>query len=409
MLSWIWNTRWGGPVLALALIFIVAPIILNLYVGLSLVPKVNHSSSEVVTHFPEILKDLSSLEKDPPFPDLERTKNADTVFTTNLSFDGNKLEPLNTKGHVTLRSLMDKYKWASAPAQLKKLAADSQLKTLNTDWVNSLKEFDYWDFSLRSEISSQLDQIPNLNGIARIGVFSALPVPNYMELRQWNVINLLKLHAKGKGMAGMAAYRKSAQLAHSSGTLIGNMVAAAMLKDEHYLMKALGIKKWNPVPLATIETYKRVSWAWAGVLRTPWFGQWSKDFDSHLVPQSGMCAGLLETLNGTSIIQDYLEPQFPFEPHFATDLANARDLHQRLLKKCGLERYTVFLTPTPPGSNPFIIRGRSQLAEVAEIDPISDTVPINWSRVPYLRRAIGLTIMVIAQPNYMRLYQEKGT
>ena len=195
---------------------------------------------------------------------------------------------------------------------------------------------------------------------------------------------------------GQKIFRKIAQLMASSGSLVGNMFAITMLNDEHYLSSALEIKNWPLISGESIMAYKRASWFWAGIFRHQWVNSYSEQFLQYMLPQTGVCAGVFETISGVTMAQEYLEPHFPFESDYSENITKSINTLRYLLNSCNMNAYEVFLSP----SNPAPISAYFQSIGVeGKLIMIS-------SRVPYVRKAVGLILQAISYVNFLKFYDE---
>jgi hypothetical protein len=325
---------------------------------------------------PEILKDLIALEAFPIFPETQYQSDAQSYLAKYVSWEGSK-DSIADADRV--RELLTKYVyWKTAPGQLKELLNDPEFKALDTRWFEQLHQFDHWNLSTRPEVREGLLKSVGRNGIARIGIFAGLPIPNYAELRQWATLYVLQKYAAGKTAQALPVVRKAAQLSHSSGTLVGHMTAVLMLKDEYTFMAVLKASGFQPVPETLIAAYQRLSWAWVGLAREPWYGELPEEFKPYIGSRFGACTAVWEFGSGPLGYQEFLEPRALFEMDFTANFKRTRVFQEQLLKVCNLHQFREAW-----------IRGGE---------------PIHLGRVPYLRRILGLGLMSLALPDSLHLY-----
>ena len=381
------------------------PLISHLIVKFVYLPRINVAHHKVLSLSPRILADLTLVSQEPPFEETRFEHDAEFFLERYVSWEGLSREVTDADQVTELFSRFTY--WKVAPGQLKQLTEDPMFNSIDTAWMSSLYKYDHWNLSARSEVAHKLQSAARMNGVSRIGVFATLPIPNYNEIRLWATLHLLQKFKAGRALEGFHTFRKTAQLVHSSGTLVGNMIVVAMLKDEHLLTSLFKVKSWELVPTQVIESYQRVSWAWVALSREPWFREFPEDFKTYMRPQLGLCAAAWELGSSVSGFQDFLEPRFVFESDFSANIERSRNFQIQLLKTCNMSSLTSLVTETPPGANPWFGKGYEDLLMV---DPqgTSEATTMNWSRVPYLRRIMGLTLLTVATPNYLQHYEREA-
>ncbi len=394
----------------LAGIFIVIavaiPTVSHLIVKFVYWPRINVAHQRVERLTPKILADLKEVAQEPPFKETRFEHDAQFFLESYISWEGLDKVVRDADNVVDLFNRFTY--WKTAPGQLRQLTEDPAFKNISTDWMESLYKFDHWNLAGRSEVAQKLQLAAQMNGIKRIGLFATLPIPNYNEIRLWATLHLLKKYGAGKILEGFHTFRQTAQLVHSSGTLVGNMIAVAMLKDEHMLAEMLKVSNWELVSMPAIEAYQRVSWAWVALSHEPWFREFPEEFAAYMRPQLGLCAAAWELNSSVSGFQDFLEPKVIFESDFAENMERSRKFQIQLLKTCNLSSVAAVVSSTPAGANPWFGKGYNELLVMDIPAGARDAASINWSRVPYLRRILGLTLLTVAAPNYLQLYERKG-
>jgi hypothetical protein len=260
--------------------------------------------------------------------------------------------------------------------------SEPEFKAIDTKWMDDLARFDHWDLASNAEMAKSLAGMSALDGIGRIREFASLRLPQYTDLRNWATLHVLKAHAEGRAIHAMPAVRRAAQLAHSSGTLIGHMMAASLLNDEHNFVDVLKLKSWPTVPLEVIQAYRRISWAWVGLALENWHKGLPEEFKPYMKPQLGACTPAWET--GYLGLMDFMEPRFPFETNFTSYFVRGRQMHREVVKMCGLEALKDVWEPTA---------GDIQVSKNSRL-----------VRVPYLRRVLGLLLATAAVPDFFGIY-----
>lgn len=350
----------------------------------------------------KILADLEMLNQNPPFEDLSFERDAQVAIDPYISWEG--ISSSDSADRV--RDLLLRYAyWRSAPGQLKQLTEDPDFKSIDTEWVNELYKYDHWNLPSKPEHGARLRQLGELNGLDRMAAWAKIPLPNYKDLREWATLNFLRKQKAGQGLAGLHSYRKVSQLIHSSGTLVGNAVAAAMLRDEVFLMEHFKVSGWVSTPMEVIEAYRRISWAWSGLARMPWFGELPSQFKPYLKTKFGLCAVAFETSAGIPGLQDFLEPRVLFETNYTPAVGRVRAFQNQVLSECHLAEFASIFAATIPASNGLFHQRPADALFVAA--PVSIPLgPLNYTRIPYLRRILGMILMTVAVPDFFRLYDQ---
>lgn len=317
---------------------------------------------------------------------------------------GDKFNPLTSSSHKNLKELFRSYpRWNTDPKQFNALYGDPKLIEIDATWIDQLNNYSHWDTSSHQSVLNDLKRVSDFSGLARVKIFENLPIPNYSEFRQWATVYVLQKSQKGKSAEGLKAFRKMAHLSHSTGSLTGNMLSAEMLKDEYMFSKNLKLYNWKLVPTEKIEAYKRVSWAWLGLVRTTWFDYFPKEFEPYLRPETGVCAAAWEHSNSVAALHDFLENKIVFEKDFSENLEYSRSFQKNLFSICNMKNYEGFLNRTPAGAIPIVGRGNSLFM----IEPREgNTISLYLSRVPYIRQIIGLSLIIISIPNYLKYYEQ---
>lgn len=388
-------------VLALVLI----PGLTHILVNAHFMKELSSYADESELHLADIKKDLETLQKNPIFKKLDPTADAGFVLNAHVPVLGGDQTSSAQKNYEPIKNYLEKYKsWAKDKEVLITSTQDIALRSLNTDWMLPLKEKTSWSLTQHPDVSTALERIPQLNSIERIAEFAQMPIPRYEALRDWAAIYMMKMAYEGSPRLGLEMYRKVAELIQSHGTLTGHMVAADMLKKEPYLAATFAVEDWTAHNLEAIEAFERISWGWVGLVRNSWLKPLPAELTASLTPQNGICAAAFENVGGLSSMYDFLGPKAIFEPDFSQEIEASSSLEQQLLSECRMEAFHVFSLPTEKASNPFWVK-----AETVYTLPEMEGWSYNKSRIPYLRRLIGLQLMTIAQPNFFVKYKQKSS
>jgi hypothetical protein len=209
---------------------------------------------------------------------------------------------------------------------------------------------------------------------------------------------------ENKAYEGLQAHRKVIELIHSSGTLLGNVTAAAMLKDEYLLVSRFDIKNWKTKPILSIDSYSRVSWAWIGLIKTSFFQKLPQKFLPYMKPQNGICAGARETAASYALYLDFFSPRTTLESDFSDNVAFSSKIFNKLSEDCNHSNYKAFLTRSPASIQPWKWSSLNVNADLfknyAETE-FDFTIADNWIYLPFVRRFVGLSLFSNGSPiNY---------
>lgn len=358
----------------------------------------------------KILEDLDTLERFPIFPELTTEKNAEWAIAQKITWNGENYPMYDTAETLQVRKVWRSYGlWRSDEATYKNLVNDSQLMSVNTDWLERLDKYDHWNFSTHRQLSTPLALIPKVNSMTRVEIFSQLPIPNYADLRNWALLNFLKKLHENKAIEGLKTHRKVAELIHSSGTLIGNITAAAMLKDEYFLISRFAINNWQPMPYYSIDAYTRTSWVWVGLLKASLFNNLSEDFLPYAKPQNGVCASVREASANFTMYLDFFAGRTIFESDFRENVAASTKLFNKLSSDCNHSNYKSFLTRSPASTQPWTWSSLDMNADLFKNYSATEfdfTIDDNWIYLPYVRRFIGLAFFLNGNSiNYSAHYE----
>lgn len=406
MWHWLWKHKWKLSLVYFGFWAAVFPFAIDYMVRTQFLPPVLANVKHLEPHYPAILADFKLLEANPIFKETARVKNAEPYLSDSVSWEGLQSSPAVRAASEKLHAIDEQFpRWRVDSKQMLKLYQSAQLNNTDTDWVEGLLEFDHWDLTTRREVAEKLQKAGQSSGLEKIGILAGLAIPNYMDFRASVYLHYLKMVKRGQGQEGIRLIRHAANLAQSSNSLVGQMIAVAFLKDEAGLASAFGVP-WTPLSNEQIEAYKRVSWAWPGLVRTVWAGEFPAQFVPYLRPEMGMCGGAFEAAVGAGGMQDFLEPRFWFETDFSKELARVRDFEVKTQALCKMQAFAPFRSRTPASANGWTIDSGKIFGASLE-DGANQTQQPNYARIPYVRRMVALILLGLSNPQYGRLYEEE--
>lgn len=294
----------------------------------------------------QIEEDLHKAEKAWPFSAPTFQQDAGPTLQPYVSVEG---APDATPRATEITALFAKYPyWKDAVGEKKKLlAAAAAEPSLDTRWVASLLDFDYW----------------SVDGQAAL--------PNYKDLRLWLTLYALRAEGKNRGEKLIEIFKRGALLAHSTGTLVGHIHSTLILEDAIDLAGA-------PFDKSAIEAYRRLGWASVALLKESWFGYEHEDLSAILRPEVAGCAGAYELTPAVQSVKDALDPKVFLEWDMSSNMSAIRSHLNRLYDECHL------------------------LALKEKI-----VVSADGEGTPYLRRFPALGIMAVSLPNTLKIYERR--
>ena len=398
MAGYLKKNRYKIFFLILAIMLATLPFFENISTMFIFKPKMSEMSLGLRLKHDRILEDLNTLERFPIFPELTTEKNAEWAIAQKITWNGENYPMYDTAETLLVRKLWRSYGlWRLDQPTFNNLINDTQLMSVNTDWLERLEKYDHWNFSTHRQLSTPLALIPKVNSMTRVEIFSQLPIPNYADLRNWALLYFFKKLQQDKPNEGLKVHRKVAELIHSSGTLIGNVTAASMLKDEYFLMSRFSVKNWEPKPMYSIDAYTRASWVWVGLLKASLFNNLPKDFFAYAKPQNGVCASVREASANFTMYLDFFSGKSLFESDFTENVAFSSNLFNQLNSKCNHSSYKSFLTRSPASTHPWTWSSLDINADLFKNYSATDfdfTIDDNWIYLPYVRRFIGLAFFL---------------
>lgn len=371
-------------------------------------PKLQEVSTKTAEYHEKILADLRLLDGNPIFNDRARTKDAQELISRHVGWEGRNADTPTSPEYKALVAFSADYSKLAKVEDLRKLEKDPRVAAADVTWVDQLESYDHWNLASSPLIKAELGRIGALNGIGRIGVFASMPLPNYGLLHFSALVRFLQLQKSGEPLKGLRLVRHAAYLTYTTPSLIGAMMAVATLRREQRIIESFGIKGWTAVDNERLDTYRRVSWAWGALIHEAIWDTLPNEFQPLMKPQNGVCAMAAERALGIGF-QEFLSPRVPLETDFSSQLDRDTKLMSKLFALCSIPEYAVGLEPSPPSSNPLFVsydwfRRMRSTGESSALE--DDSIGINKTRIPFLRRVIAMILLTVATPNYLSQYEK---
>ncbi len=409
--KWYLRSKYLSLCLGILLVFVVALVVIRVTVLAFVSPQLSEMIKFNEKYKVQMLQDLKALREAPVFPQIAFERNAHEVLQNYIymedSSGGEVSGPEEVKSR--LRLLMKKYSlsWVRDLKKLSELEKDLSIQKLNTNWVESLMDYDYWSFSANPEIRKVIENAGNSNSINKMTLAASYSVPSMSELTLASAIYVLKAKDKNKAMK---VYHHVGILLHSARSLIGNMVAVAHLRAEKTFKEKYRLKDWHLPNDEMLAVYKRVSWGWVGVFNLIYLKGFDEHYNNFLDLRNGFCAAVRERVSYIGGVSDFFENRWPFEISYQLEVRQGRKVMTKMLELCHMTEWSAFNEPTKPGKNPLFMDEESSFLWESILGV---NLFVNPSAIPYLRGATGLIIMSVATSNpysqYKRMLEKETT
>ena len=330
---------------------------LQVYTNSFLYPKILAAQGIHQSFEKLISADLQTLGKISAFKKLDYKNNASGFLRNYLPLENGTISRSQEKqNRIVTRLFKNNPNWVYDKIHFNDLTGDPEFTQLEPKWLEQLKPYDHWN---GAEENSK----------------------NFALLRDWaSVYAIKKLQIKDLN-AGFKIFRKTAELINSAGYLNSQLIGVAMLKSEHKLMNDFQARDWQLVPLKSIEAYRRLSWAWISLSHQIFFGELNPEFNPYLTPQFGVCASALENSSTLIKSKEFLEPHVSFEKSFGENFARAEKFRATLQKIC-------------------------HVVELNKISEASTKVVQSINRLPFVRKLIGMNLILDINVDYLAPYRE---
>ncbi len=392
------------------LAYLGVALVSRLIVSEVLMPKLQAVSANVASYHEQILNDLKLLDVNPIFPTSPRKHDAQDFISQRIGWKDEKVESPPTPMQEKLIALKMAHPNLREGENMKKLADDPQTGKIDVSWVDQLESYDHWNLASSSIVKAQLGRVKVLNGIERIEVLATMPMPDYELFRFAALVRFLQLQKSGDPLKGLRLLRHSSYLSHTTPVLVGAMIATAGLGREHALVKTFDIADWTLIEKERIAAYKRVSWAWGGLIHEASWGTLPEEFLMFMKPHNSVCAMAGENALGSGL-QDFLAPTVLFETNFSAQLKQSESITRKLFDVCSTPEYSIFLEPSPESSNSLFKKSHNSSwwvsnGSIDEVTTDKKSIGINPARIPFVRRIFGLTFLTVGTISSVRLYED---
>ena len=256
-------------------------------------------------------KKLRALEGFTPRP---RSKDAAIFLAGRVDWENGRIGMMHLPASITQRMANPPMSWRNfTPADY---------AGLDFGWLSELLVFDHW--SLTGD-----GPLKDLDSVSA----SEAPIPNYIDLQNWVKLRLIKGKNEGELAQASVEVRHLADLCASSGTMIGEMIRAAMYGIERGVWQAAGLTPPESLPTSDdVQTIRHSARAGMYFL-FPGVSREVKQKALKCIP--ARCAALTEAIGASASMRpalantddiDWLLAQEPCDLTLATSLSRGRPL-----------------------------------------------------------------------------------
>ncbi len=264
---------------------------------------------------------------------------------------------------------------------------------LDVSVLKQLQAYDHWAWEASEPFRSHFEAHPD-------ELAAASPIPNYIPFQWLAKVRLAQGYANGDLPAAMAEVEHLAMLIESSHTLVGSMVAKAVLKAEQKAYdRAVSEGKIEADPKhrwtsEDLEVLKHAAFAVSAVF----VGGTSGLLATQLAQRPelpGVCAGIAEGVTMTAMTRDVIASPWPLE----ADLSGPVTTLTQVLaaSPCAIPHARSIWSRPELGHLWRSSTGDAQLGEtLAHIDYLM--------QIPYVRQPFAARLQSTLLPNYLGPY-----
>jgi hypothetical protein len=273
---------------------------------------------------------------------------------------------------------------------------------LDVSILKQLQAYDHWAWEASDPFRAHFEAHPN-----ELAVTS--PIPNYLPFQWLAKVRLAQGYTNGDLPAALAEVEHLAMLIESSHTLVGSMVAKAVLKAEQKAYdRALSEGKIEADPKhrwtdADLEALKSAAFAASAVYVGTTPGEGLNAFAVGLAQRpelSGVCAGIVEGITMTAMTRDVIASPWPLE----ADLSGPVTTLTQVLaaSPCAIPHARAVWARPELGQ---LWRSSTGDAEFADAQLGETLSNIDYlMQIPYVRQPFAARLQSTLLPNYLGPY-----
>jgi hypothetical protein len=361
------------------------------------------------TKFQEDLEIIASTEL---LKASTRLKNAYPFVMAKVGFENQELRAHHEKIEKLMRkwNVEEKRVGKDSPWKQKhlidRLMKHKLFKSLDNSWVDDLTQYDHLNYFSSTENEPIFRNATGRSGIKRIYAISGYKLPDFTVMRKSITFRIYEKIQEGKQAEARKILLHSFGLFQSSHSLVGSSIAANLLST-HEKLRTMYSLKWNEIPKRTRLAYRRIGWGWSSVMNSSVsdpdsFAKWKK----FAVPEMGVCAGVTESQGANALYADFFEEKAPLETDLGDLVSKSKAILSSMNRICGLTEFSRLLDSELIEKDSFFDQEYLQGFYHGPHNLLSQ-IPINPSRIPYVRRMFGMFLMTVAMPRFHSVYLMK--
>lgn len=278
----------------IVLLVVVAIVGLDMFMRSKYEPTLDAMRQEVTAHLDLFCQEQTKLAADPWFHEPHSEDDAGPLLNRWMEWEspGPPMpadSPLQLPAHLKEKKTLEEW-----------FALNPDVSSLDFAWMRELQAFGRWDFSRNLPFKHE----------EPFNMMTA-SIPNFISLLEWSKFRMLQGLKSGQTMEAVRDVRHLAWLSYRTDTLIGAMIANAILGTErkaHALMKEPPME-WRPMSQEQGDRMKAVFWASVAFsnINTPVaVARKARSCGSGL----SRCHGLVEASNSARYLQPLAEPVY---------------------------------------------------------------------------------------------------
>ncbi|WP_158513092.1 hypothetical protein [Myxococcus hansupus] len=278
----------------LVVLVVVALIAFDMFIRSRYEPTLDAMRQDVTAQVDLFCDEQTQLAADPWFHEPRVEGDAGPVLNAWVQWEdaGPSMpadSPLQLPAHLKEKKTLDEW-FAAAP----------DLSSLRFEWMRELQRFDRWD-TVRN-LPFQHETPYNM---------MTAPVPNFIALLEWSKFRLLHGVKTGQPLEAARDVRHLAWLSYRTDSLLGAMIAYALLGQEHkaHALMEQPPAEWKPMSEAQRGRMRAVVWAsmsFASIVSPVEVARKARSCGSAIT----RCIGLVEASNLARYLQPIAEPSF---------------------------------------------------------------------------------------------------
>jgi hypothetical protein len=338
-----------------------------------------------------------------------RNKNAMAFLSDKIDYENN---PLSEK-YKRLYKLMENWNIKDGRGKTKNPLRESQLvrrlikhemfTSLNDEWVDKILEYDHLNHFDDKRNKELIRNAAGKSGLKRINALSGYRIPELGLLGRAVIYRSIRKIHQGKTEEARILMLHAFSLIQSTNSLVGSNVAAQIL-IQHESLRTNFHLDWEEIPKRVRLAYRRVGWGWATIFNSGYSDPDSlKKWEKFFRPELGVCAGASEGQGTAGLFVDFFQEKAPLETDLGELVAKSKEVISSLNKLCKNDELAL-LHDKDVEEKDGLFTHEYLAGFSAGPESFIKKIPLNPSRIPYLRRVVGMFFMTVAIPQFQSIY-----